>query len=795
MKVRSAVGLRSRAALLGCVLLVVPGTPSGAGAAARPLTPSPAPPQELSYTLAFSRRRPIVGESPAAARAGGMVALAVRRPGRAVPADAPFTDDGTPTTVIGSQLLLMSTAAGTDEIDVCPPRSDCWHPVWSPDATLLAFYSNAGGGPAPWVYEAGRGSRQLADVRIRTTLYGGDEPSWSADGRTLFIPVATGGPAPEARESPDAEGGATVRVYAYPSRAAGPGVDPIAAADERLLRAGAAAIAAVDVPSGDVRLLVPQSGERPPSVLRLSPSGSWVSYLTVQRLDPQAQWGEARRDLEVVPAGGGASRVVARDLVTGFDPYRLRYRDSYRWHPAQDRVAWVEDGSLRTLDLRADGDGAAQTLGASLGAVLDRPLLFTADGSAVIVGLEPRHGRSPDDVTVDALAVVPLDGSTAIRLDLPAGLWFQELVSGDARTAWTTAEGDLLVVMDDRSTGETVAVAVDPGTGESRELLRRRARWSGVRAAGGSLAAIYEDLQTPPDAYLLDATLRPTRRLSSLEPSLDAVVKTRARTLSVAVSSPAGETVQVHPVLLSASSAAAAPALVLLYPGADLGRFLSYYGGGAPITIPTLLFTSRGFDVLLVDIPMRDFGAAAEPADEMTAALLPQVQAAIDAGWVDGDRLAVAGQSYGGYSTAAVITRTDRFRAAVAISGIYDLFGSYGRLDEDGRNRWQPWLEHGQGRMGADPWAAPQRYLDNSPYYQADRIHTPLLLIHGDQEAAYVDAGKLFSALRRLGREVELASYAGEGHVVSDWSVANAVDAARRMLEFLRGHLTERSRS
>ena len=55
--------------------------------------------------------------------------------------------------------------------------------------------------------------------------------------------------------------------------------------------------------------------------------------------------------------------------------------------------------------------------------------------------------------------------------------------------------------------------------------------------------------------------------------------------------------------------------------------------------------------------------------------LLPRVYRAAELGYVDLNRLAITGQSYGGYGTGSIITRTNIFRAAVPISGIFDLFG------------------------------------------------------------------------------------------------------------------------
>jgi dipeptidyl aminopeptidase/acylaminoacyl peptidase len=89
--------------------------------------------------------------------------------------------------------------------------------------------------------------------------------------------------------------------------------------------------------------------------------------------------------------------------------------------------------------------------------------------------------------------------------------------------------------------------------------------------------------------------------------------------------------------------------------------------------------------------------------------------------------------------------------------------------------------------MGATPWEDLDRYVANSPYYRADRIRSPLLMIHGeaDDTCPVEDAQKMFGALKRLGTKAQLAVYPGEGHVVREWSREHAVDAAERILAFL----------
>jgi len=230
-----------------------------------------------------------------------------------------------------------------------------------------------------------------------------------------------------------------------------------------------------------------------------------------------------------------------------------------------------------------------------------------------------------------------------------------------------------------------------------------------------------------------------------------------------------------------------------MYPGADRSREAEVFGGGSAVTVPTLLFTSRGYAVILASLTLGPNREPGNPIQEMVDVLLPQVYRAAELGYVDVNRLAISGQSFGGYGTAAIVSRTNLFRAAVAISGIYDLPGTYGQFGPDGSSFWIGWAEGGQARMGTHPWANLTRYLDNSPYYQADKIRTPMLLIHGDADMAYHDAQKLFSALRRLDRPAVLAAYAGQGHVISEWKRRSAIDAAERMVAFYRRHLGDPS--
>jgi dipeptidyl aminopeptidase/acylaminoacyl peptidase len=160
---------------------------------------------------------------------------------------------------------------------------------------------------------------------------------------------------------------------------------------------------------------------------------------------------------------------------------------------------------------------------------------------------------------------------------------------------------------------------------------------------------------------------------------------------------------------------------------------------------------------------------------------------------VDLERVALWGQSYGGYTVMAAIAQTDRFRAAVALSGLSDLISKwetmpavYRAAPEEGlHNNWSSGsVESGQDRMGAPPWVDPGRYIRNSPLFLAPRIRTPLLLIHGDQDVIPLPQSEaMFSALFRQDKDAMLITYFGEGHVIV--SPGNVRDLYRRAFAFL----------
>ena len=143
---------------------------------------------------------------------------------------------------------------------------------------------------------------------------------------------------------------------------------------------------------------------------------------------------------------------------------------------------------------------------------------------------------------------------------------------------------------------------------------------------------------------------------------------------------------------------------------------------------------------------------------------LPDLQAGIEQvtslGYVDPERIVVTGGSYGGYMTAWVIGHDDRFKAAVAQRGVYDLTSFYSTSDIPVLTEWE---------FEATPWGNPQLLWKHSPLAYVENIRTPLLLVHSENDfrAPIPAAEGLFVALRRLKRKVEMVRYPRDGHELS----------------------------
>jgi dipeptidyl aminopeptidase/acylaminoacyl peptidase len=225
---------------------------------------------------------------------------------------------------------------------------------------------------------------------------------------------------------------------------------------------------------------------------------------------------------------------------------------------------------------------------------------------------------------------------------------------------------------------------------------------------------------------------------------------------------------------------------MLVYFYERMSQNLHNYVAPAPGTSPNAsYYVSNGYLFFMPDIRYE----VGYPGASCVKCVVSGVQSLIAQGFVDPKGIGAAGHSWGGYQTAFLVTRTDIFAAVESGAPVSNMISAYGGIRYGTGVSRQFQYEMTQSRIGGTPWEYPLRYWENSPIYFADRVHTPVLILHNDNDGAvpWTQGIEYFTALRRLGKEAYLCNYNGEDHGLGKRQ--NMKDWSRRMAEYFDCHL------
>lgn len=202
-------------------------------------------------------------------------------------------------------------------------------------------------------------------------------------------------------------------------------------------------------------------------------------------------------------------------------------------------------------------------------------------------------------------------------------------------------------------------------------------------------------------------------------------------------------------------------------------------------TINIPFFCSRGYLVFTPDI----YYTTGLPGESACNSILPAVEKLCQNSWVDRNNMAIQGQSWGGYQVAYLVTRTNMFKAAAAGAPVSNMTSAYGGIRWSTGMSRQYQYEQTQSRIGKTLWEAPELYILNSPVFRADKVNTPLLIMHNDNDGAvpWYQGIEYFMALRRLGKPVWLLQYNNEEHNLTQRR--NAKDLSIRLQQFFDHYL------
>ncbi len=202
-------------------------------------------------------------------------------------------------------------------------------------------------------------------------------------------------------------------------------------------------------------------------------------------------------------------------------------------------------------------------------------------------------------------------------------------------------------------------------------------------------------------------------------------------------------------------------------------------------TIDYHYYTSNGYLVFNPDI----YYKTGYPGEDAFSCVMPGITSLIEKGFVDEGHIGAQGHSWGGYQVAYLATRTNLFAAIESGAPVVNMFSAYGGI------RWGSGLnrsfqyEHTQSRIGKSIWEAPLRYLENSPLFTIDKINTPILIMHNDDDGAvpWYQGIEFFIGLRRLQKPAWLLNYNEADH----WPlrICDKTDFQIRMAQFFGYYL------
>lgn len=305
-------------------------------------------------------------------------------------------------------------------------------------------------------------------------------------------------------------------------------------------------------------------------------------------------------------------------------------------------------------------------------------------------------------------------------------------------------------------------------------------RYGQIKSAEDTDLYVYtkENYVSPPDLYTSTDLIRETK-LSSINPQQQQYNWGTAELVKwTTPKGYAAEGILYKPEDFDPSKKY--PVIAYFYERLSNGLYSYIPPSPTPSRLNISFFVSNGYLVFAPDIRY-EIGYPGQSAEEYVNSGMEALKAQP---WVDGEHLAVQGQSWGGYQVAHLITRTDMYAAAWAGAPVVNMTSAYGGIRWDSGMNRQFQYERTQSRIGATLWENPQLYIENSPLFHLPNVMTPVVIMSNDEDGAvpWYQGIEMFTALRRLQKPVWMLNYNGEAHNLVQRQ--NRKDIQRRQLEF-----------
>jgi dipeptidyl aminopeptidase/acylaminoacyl peptidase len=697
---------------------------------------------------------------------GGRIAATVRRA-----FDNATTDHrryGDPTYVPPARLTLQVIDTRTGAV-VTPFKglTNVRDAAWTRDGQRLAILvAREATGPDAYptaalvIWDGGRNTLTDVTPKPAQSIAVNTDVAWTPDGTAVVVTVREPMIDREARE--------TFRLLTEGPIIVHRSSEPFLEWDQLGRQANRRSIVAIDAATGAARTILPETRL---SSYQFARDGSFLTIMedVTQKTDYDVIRG-SENVLKRVEAMTGDSRVVlaAADL----KGLTLRWSaDGRRFAYAKRGEAFVQDvegGKARSLTPRPEKTEKAEKpepdpeKTEKAEAESFTPVSFSRDGGKLL--MTSRKGWYVVNVADGARElIVPMDEDEEKNPRLTA-------------IDWTPDGSAIYASWSSRGKWERGIVRIEIADKTVTPLVRDDRVYGGIRLSrdGSTFVFTMSDGDRPADLHVADARFSSVRKVTDLNPWIAA--KTLPTSELVAYRDTDGK-------LLHG---------VLRYP-------VGYVKGRAYPTIFEIYetFFDNGFNARAAFLANHGYAVfhpsvnlvVGRPGEAWVKGVTSAANKLIEMGVADPDRLGVHGTSYGGYATALLITQTDRFKAAINISGKVNMVSFYTDSPRLGvRNTHAP--EKSQDRIGGTLWEYPERYLEHSAVLRADRVKTPLLNITGDQDpnVPASQSREMYYALRRLGKEVEWVRYVDGGHRPPN-SNSESVDFEMRILRWYDKYL------
>ncbi len=324
------------------------------------------------------------------------------------------------------------------------------------------------------------------------------------------------------------------------------------------------------------------------------------------------------------------------------------------------------------------------------------------------------------------------------------------------------------------------------GKNTPSELISGNYQYSSFEKArdGKNLIFTQENFQTFPDVLASDISFKSVKKISDINPQQkDYKWGTIELVYWTSLDGQKMEGMLVKPEGFDPKKKY--PMIVNFYEKSSdaLNRHREPFPGRSTITYS--FYASRGYLIFNPNVNYK----TGYPGEDAYNCVIPGVTSLIEKGFVDEKNIGVQGHSWGGYQIAHLINETNIFKCAESGAPVVNMISAYGGI------RWGSGLsrmfqyERTQSRIGGSLWEYPLRYIENSPIFFVDKVQTPVLIMHNDEDGAvpWYQGIEYFGALRRLGRPAWLLNYRGEPH----WpvKVQNRIDFNIRLAQFFDYYL------